>query len=240
MSDYLLPSDERGARRLQVAGAASAAAGVIHVAAAVPHFADDLLLGAGFVAIGWLQVLLAVAFLRGHDRPVALWAGLVLSLGAIGVWAISRTVGLPLGHPGAEQAGLSDLLTVGFEAVVVFVIVSRLTVPRMRWATRPVAIAGILAAWVVVVAGSAWAVADLARSGHAHAADEAPAMASSVLHRHTDDSLHLHERGEAHQHDDATVHLHPAESSEQSNAGPEGGTDSDGPEGHTHAPGEEH
>jgi hypothetical protein len=72
------------------------------------------------VALAAAQALLGVAAAVGVDRRVWRRARAV-SLAAIGLWALSRTVGLPfspeVGEP--EPVGRADLVAVGLEAVTV-------------------------------------------------------------------------------------------------------------------------
>lgn len=191
MNHLLLDDDRPGTRRVRYAAAASAAAGVVHVAAAVPHFTDDPLLGGVFVMVGWLQVLLASLLLRGHVGRGVLVSGLLLHLASLAGWAVSRTVGLLLGHPGAEPVALPDLLTVAFEVVAFGLITWRLARPEGRRLRRPLVLAGLVGSWLVVMAGSAVAISDLALGGHGH--DDTMAVADG--HDDADDGHHDEDAG---------------------------------------------
>src|SRR5687768_13308142 len=80
---------------LAVASLASMVAGLVHLAAARNHDGDTVLL--------WMFVLCAVAQLgwgaavpaREHSRRLLL-LGLVINGGALLVWALTRTVGIPV------------------------------------------------------------------------------------------------------------------------------------------------
>lgn len=243
---------------------------MVHVAAAVPHFTDDPLLGGGFVLVGWLQVLLASLLLRGHVGRGLLVGGLLLHLASLAGWAVSRTVGLPLGHPGAEPVALPDLLTVAFEVVVVGLIAWRLARPEGRRLRRPLVLAGLVGSWLVVMAGSAVAIGDLALGGHGH--DDTMAVADG--HDDADDGHHGEDAGghgaasgesgaasapdrddDVHLHEDRSVHVHTAGEAHEHTDGSvhihrlasgdspaEQSSEAAGDEdgGHTHAPGEEH
>lgn len=244
--------DDPGTRRLRYAAAASAAAGVVHVAAAVPHFTDDPLLGAGFVVIGWLQLLAATLLFRGGRSRGLLLSVLGLQVAAIGGWAVSRTVGLPVGHPGPEPVGLPDALTVVFEIAVVGLLAWRLRRPKAPRPARSVFVAGLVASWLVVISASALAVSDLALNGHGHAPEASGTsqaahphdpqasdghhdeVTAEPVHQHPDGSVHLHAAADPHEHDDDTIHLHPVPASSHQMESSGGEAD------HTHAPGEEH
>ena len=103
----------------QVLGLSSIGAGAIHLALGPAHMAEWSVLGYGFFASGVLQLLLGAALLRSESRRL-LVAGALGSLAFVGVWAVSRTTGLPVGPEAglAETTGLADQLCVGLETVV--------------------------------------------------------------------------------------------------------------------------
>ena len=107
-----------GAERLvaQVAAVFSIGAGVIHVSAAGDH-TNLRLMFVGFLAVAAAQVVLgAVLMWRRPSRWVVV-AGIALMVGAIGVWVLSRTEGLPFLEDGhTEPVGFKDGVTVLFEA----------------------------------------------------------------------------------------------------------------------------
>src|SRR3978361_1402240 len=79
-----------------VAAVFSLTAAAIHFGFAPAHLAEDWAHGGFFLAIGWLQVAFAVVIVTRPRRWV--WAaGLVLNLGIIATWVVSRTAGLPFG-----------------------------------------------------------------------------------------------------------------------------------------------
>ena len=95
-------------------------AAVIHAAQAPSHFAEWWAAGVTFVALAAAQALLGAAAAAAADRRVWLLAQAV-SLAAIGLWAISRTVGLPVGPEAGESepVGRADLVAVALEAATV-------------------------------------------------------------------------------------------------------------------------
>ncbi len=101
-------------------GCLSAAAAVIHLAMVPAHAGESMVEGVAFAISGWIQVLLAVAIVA---RPSRRWLALaiVANLAFIAAWAVSRTVGLPIGTGGVESATVVDLTCVGFEVALVLV-----------------------------------------------------------------------------------------------------------------------
>jgi hypothetical protein len=96
-------------------------AAVIHAAQAPSHFAEWWAAGVTFVALAAAQALLgAAATVRGVDRRVWRLAQ-AISLAAIGLWALSRTIGLPIGpEAGApEPVGRADLAAVALQTTTV-------------------------------------------------------------------------------------------------------------------------
>lgn len=238
--------------RLAVAAALTLAAGVVHVAAAVPHFGDDPLLGSAFTITGWAQIVVAALLLRRRPVREVVWAGLVTHVVALGALVVARTVGLPLGHGGVEPMTVPDATTAALEAAAMVPLVGWLRRPHRIEASRPVVLGTLAAAGLVALAGSMLAVASLGTDGHAHApepadahaaedphgqrdaAESTAARAAERIHLHEDASVHVHAAGDAHEHSDGTVHVHAVEP---------GGTPpaEQPPSGaHTHAPGEGH
>jgi hypothetical protein len=95
-------------------------AAVIHAAQAPGHLAEWWAAGVAFVVLAVAQALLGAAAAAGVDRWVWPLAQAV-SLAAIGLWALSRTVGLPVGPEAGlpEPVGRADLAAVALEAVTV-------------------------------------------------------------------------------------------------------------------------
>jgi hypothetical protein len=110
--------------RLHLA-ALSMVAGCIHAVVAAPHFGEYWLFGALFVALAALQLAWGALVWERPSRGVYL-AGLVLNLGVIAVWIVSRTVGLPLGPEAGspEQLGALDFAASIIEALVALLCVA--------------------------------------------------------------------------------------------------------------------
>jgi hypothetical protein len=150
----------------------SAGAAVVHFAYSPAHMAEYWLYGLFFIASAWLQLAWAVTVVIQPRRWV-LACGALLNLGVIGVWALSRTVGVWVG-PNAtikEAATFPDVLCTAFEAVVVVGALALLARPavlgrplRARWMT-PVAAGTVLA---LVAAGAGYALTPQYASAHDH------------------------------------------------------------------------
>lgn len=93
----------------------SIGAGVIHVSAAGDHTNLPVMF-AGFLVVATLQVGLGALLLRRPPSRLLVAAGLVLMVGSVGVWLVSRTAGLPFLEDGhTEPVGFKDGITVLFE-----------------------------------------------------------------------------------------------------------------------------
>jgi hypothetical protein len=97
----------------------SLATAVIHFAVAGEHFQEYWLYGVFMLVVAWLQVLWAILAVARPSR-LLLGAGMILNVGVMAVYIVTRTVGDVIG-PGAhspELAGFGDLLCTALEAVV--------------------------------------------------------------------------------------------------------------------------
>ena len=151
-----------------LAGALSAVAGLIHVKATVDHAGHYWLFGVLFGAVALGQIGLAVALWRTQVSDGVLVAGMVVTLGVVAVWLVSRTVGLPIGPWAgtAEQAGVSDAIATLTELIFIAV-VSMIVRPHgrigrhLRWLTGGHAVR-------LGIALSSAGVLAAAFGGHAH------------------------------------------------------------------------
>ena len=101
-----------------VGGVANLGAAVVHFAYAQEHLAEEPSHGAFFLVAGWAQLMLALGLgLRAAPRRVWAAASVAVNLGILGVWLVSRTVGVPGSDP--ESVGLADLTTSGLQAIAV-------------------------------------------------------------------------------------------------------------------------
>lgn len=128
--------------RLKLIVALSAVTGVIHAKAMVDHAEHDWLFGLFFGVLTYAQVLWAVRVWRRPDDRRWWTAVAAASLGIVGIWLVSRTVGLPFGPWAneAEAVGITDLAATLNEVVLAGLIFAMLRpdrrlAARLRWLT---------------------------------------------------------------------------------------------------------
>src|SRR5215831_19475833 len=85
-----------GGVRVYSAALFTLAAGLIHLAVAPPHLREYVPFGVFFLAVGSAQIVLAVELAVRPTRRLALLVAASNAL-LIGLWILSRTIGLPLG-----------------------------------------------------------------------------------------------------------------------------------------------
>lgn len=155
---------------LVIAALASAGAGIIHAAAAPEHssWAASVVFFAGLAVF---QLAWAAYVLAQRPGTTAAALGGAVNLGALAVWAVSRTSGLPFGpHQGvAESASRADLIA---SALSLFVVVGAVGLARhgkrqLVGRVRPSLSLG--AGGFAVTALSVFALTGVA--GHAHPAE---------------------------------------------------------------------
>jgi hypothetical protein len=157
----------------------SGGAAVLHFGFAPGHLDEAALHGAFFVAVGWLQLLWALAVWTGPSRRLLVLG--LLNAVVVGVWVVSRTVGVPFGEDGgsSEAVGFPDVLASVLEGAIVLasgallVRGERTPVPR----GRPGRLLPLVAA-VAVVTATATAFTPRFAAGHAHG--ETTEVASST------------------------------------------------------------
>ena len=133
---------------LPAAFVASTAAAGVHAAMAPPHLEHQVVFGLFFMASATFQLGWAGALVLGISRRL-LVVGAAANAAFIGLWAATRTVGLPVLMPQPEAVGPWDVVCVAWELVVVVVCLrllgsvampSRLA-PWHRWDGRVTAFA---------------------------------------------------------------------------------------------------
>jgi hypothetical protein len=101
------------------AGFASLGAGLVHLAVVQEHLDEYWLYGTFFAVLGTAQLLWAVAALARDRAP---WLRTIAygNLAVVALWAVTRTVGLPIGpeHWEPEAAGRADVLCTLLEVAV--------------------------------------------------------------------------------------------------------------------------
>jgi hypothetical protein len=151
---------------------ASLGAGLIHLAVVQEHLAEWWLYGVFFAVVGAAQIGWAVAALA-KDRAPLLRTVAYGNLAVVALWAVTRTVGLPLGPEPweAEAAGRADVLCSLLEvAVAGALLVAARCAARRAPAGRPVGrvVALLFAGALAVSAVTTPALAATPAGGQAH------------------------------------------------------------------------
>jgi len=136
-------------------------AGLVHLGQVGVHLGEGWLIAGFFVVVGVIQLVAAGLLLRPRPRAW-LWFGIAGSAAVIGVWVVSRTVGLPFVEGGEpEVVGVADGLASLTEAWTIVVLGAYLAEPTPRW--RPVAavvatsiVLGLTALWWAAANGGAF------------------------------------------------------------------------------------
>jgi hypothetical protein len=156
----------------------------IHFGFAPAHLAEDWAHGWFFLTVAWLQAAFAVLIVTRPRRWV--WAtGLVVNLGIVITWSVSRTAGLPFGPTALrkEPVGTPDLVCALLEGGIVLAAGVALLLPKLL--ERPVR----ERSFARLVAGSVALVAILGGS-----VSLTPAYAGTHIHSHDATSAdgHVH------------------------------------------------
>ncbi len=118
-----------------IGAAALAAAAGIHLAVAPEHLREAESHGVFFLLIAVAQGVWAIQVMRGAGSRLLRLIG-VVNLAVIGIWTMSRTVGLP--GEASEPVGVADLSTTLLEAIAVGSVVALLgarpRLGRVAWA----------------------------------------------------------------------------------------------------------
>ena len=151
--------------------ALSLGAGVIHFAVSGEHYELSWAHGSFFAVAAWLQLSWAVAVVVKPTRWL-LAAGALLSAGILGVWAVSRVWGVPIG-PDAwtpESIGWADALSsvceFGIVALALAVLVRPEVAQRKLRPAIAVPVVGIAGLGVAVISSLAFTPA--LASSHDH------------------------------------------------------------------------
>ncbi|HEV3473912.1 MAG TPA: hypothetical protein VG602_00890 [Actinomycetota bacterium] len=98
----------------------SLGAAAVHTFVIQSHFAEYWLFGVFFLVLALLQAVWAVTLMVRPIRRLLIW-GAVGNAIVVGLWLVTRTVGLPLGpEPGSPEAvGFIDGAATAFEVLLV-------------------------------------------------------------------------------------------------------------------------
>jgi len=132
-------SAERSDRVLLLVGL-SAVTGLIHAKAAIDHAPHYWLFGAFFGVLAYAQVLWAIVVYRRAGDRRWLKTAAAGSLAVVGLWVITRSVGLPIGPWAgrAEPLAVTDMTATLNELLLAGLIVAMLrpegrVAARLRW-----------------------------------------------------------------------------------------------------------
>ena len=155
---------------------------MVHATVLSDHYREWALAGLFFLALQVAETLLGLAVLLAGGRRVAI-AVVAGNLATLGVWALSRTAGLPFGPPVfrvPEAVGAADLACVALELLAIILllpcalaIAPERLLRRPQWSAlghrgRTAVAVGVLAA---VVAVTGWGLTPaLQGESHHHAA----------------------------------------------------------------------
>jgi hypothetical protein len=128
----LAPASSAAKRLLYSAVALSSVAALIHLLVTPEHFGEWWGYGTFMLAAFVAQAIYAAALLVWPGWKLLLLAGAIGNLTIIGMWAVSRTVGIPLGPETGEveEIGALDLVCTAAEATLVVVLMVLLNLYR--------------------------------------------------------------------------------------------------------------
>jgi hypothetical protein len=136
---------------VEIAAGCSMVAALIHAFAAPGHLEEWIGYGMLFIAAAVAQCVLALALL-GAPRRAVLIAGIAGNLALIGLWAMTRTSGIPIGPEAGEiePVGVLDAVSKMAELAVVVLLATMLkNAPPAR---RPAAAQRLVAVGVLAIA----------------------------------------------------------------------------------------
>jgi hypothetical protein len=180
----------------QIAAVLSIGAGVIHISAAGDH-SDIPVMLAGFMLVAVLQIGLGALLISRPPSRLLIAAAIAMTLSSIGLWVVSRTVGLPFEGGDAEPVGFKDGVTKLFEIASIPALLLLLTPDLARVSVPPRL--GNRAITMLGAACLALMPPALLLGGHHHSHGEGAAMAmhdaGTELAHSGSDSGHSHGGG---------------------------------------------
>lgn len=167
---------------LVIAGLGTAA---IHFGFAPVHLEANTLHGVFFLTVAWLQLAWALAIAR-RPTPLVYRLGIVLNAAVIGVWIVSRTVGI---SGDVEPIAFPDGLAVGLQAFIIIgsfgPLASRLPRTSFRDLTSGAVLgASALAVTALVSVSMVPSVSGHGEGGHAHGANTTEAAGATAADHH--------------------------------------------------------
>jgi len=163
-----------------LAAVLSATVGAVHFGYAPHHMSEDWAHGWFFLLLGAWELAFAVLIVT-RPRRWLWWSAIVIGGGSIGVWIVSRTVGLPVGPEAlrTEDATTPDIVCTIITGAVMALAALALFAPRLlerpvrdrislRFAASACAVIAVLAGAIVLTPDYTEAHA---ASGHDHSVD---------------------------------------------------------------------
>ena len=127
------------------------AAGAVHLAQVGVHIQEGWPIAAFFLVLGVVQVVGGALLLKPLRQPW-LWIGVAGSAAVIGLWVISRTVGVPfVGHGQPEPVGVADAIASLAETWTIILLAFYVAEPIRRWRRAIVGFGAGLAASLAVI-----------------------------------------------------------------------------------------
>jgi hypothetical protein len=164
----------------------------VHATVVSEHYEEWPLAGLFFLGLQVVEVLLALAVVMAWGRRVATLVVLT-SLGTLAVWAVSRTVGVPVGPESLqarEAVGVPDLACVVLEVVAAALVLPWALSRRRPERATPSAPSrsSVLAATGVVLLAAAvtgWGLGPAlsGEQGHGHGDEHSSAQSHPLGHR---------------------------------------------------------
>jgi len=160
---------------LAVGGAVfMAAAGIIHLVIATHHWSHSTAHGLSLVLIGLVEIAWGAVFLRARSVMTAR-LGILLAVGFIVLWAITRVTTAPFAHGGPEEVdtwGVISKLCEGLAAVLLVQPAMSVENAKVRWRAvaivAAVAVFGAFASYGVAMAADPFVVGCGESAVHQH------------------------------------------------------------------------
>jgi hypothetical protein len=117
---HIDPTADRTVQVRILLAAFSIAAGVIHAAVVPEHLEETWVFALFFIVAAGFQIAWTIPVVFGPSSGVYA-AGAVANGAMIGIWSVSRTIGLPIGPERwmTESAGLLDITATALELLLV-------------------------------------------------------------------------------------------------------------------------
>ena len=165
-----------------LAAVLSLTAAAVHIGYAPHHLSEDWAHGWFFLLIGAYQALFAVLIVA-RPRRWLWWSAIVINLGILATWVVSRTVGLPFGPQQLRSESFSapDIVCAVIEGLIIVFAAASLVAPNvLKQSARDrvsFRFASVAVGTVAVVLGALMLTPSYTEShggsGHSHAASEA-------------------------------------------------------------------